>query len=373
MDERQLVAFFEDLHAHPELGFEEYRTTEKVVAELERCGIERLETGLRTGAIAVVGGKRPGRTIGLRCDMDALPIQEATNLSYVSQNDGVMHACGHDFHTAVMLGAAALLKAREAEIPGMIKIVFQPAEEIAVGGKAVVATGLLDDVAEFYGIHSYPRFERGVLGIKEGPVMAAPDRFRIDISGRGTHAAQPYKGVNPIPAAAAVVSAAQSLTGLAVDPFSPALVTVTHIEAGNTWNVVPGAAVVEGTVRTLIPRDRERIRAGLERIARSSAEAYGCDAAFTWGEGPAAVINDGALCAVARELALEMGFRVDRQEDTLGGEDFSEYLRRCPGVFIRVGTGGGYPSHHPKFTVDTAALWPAARYFARLAFERAGA
>ena len=370
MDERALLSFFEDLHAHPELGFEEFRTTKKLLDALRAADIDVLDAGLPTGAIARIGGKKPGRVIGLRGDMDALPIQEETELPYRSQCAGRMHACGHDFHTTAMLGAALLLKERENALNGTVKIVFQPAEEVAGGAKSVVETGLIDDCEEFYGIHSYPWFPAGTLGIKEGPVMAAPDRFRITVTGRGAHGAEPHTGLDPVPAAAAIVLAAQQIVSRRMDPFGAAVVSVTHIEAGNTWNVIPESAMLEGTVRTLHLKDRAMIKETLKTIAEQTAAAWGCRAALDWRDGPAPVFNDEELCDDARALALEMGFAVDRQKDTMGGEDFSEYVRRCPGVFLRVGTGGGVVSHHPKFTVDEAALIPAARYFAALAERR---
>ena len=368
--ENELLSLFKWLHQHPEIGCEEVNTTKRIRETLANEGVEILESPLETGLIARVTGAKPGRVIGLRCDIDALPIQEESGLEYASVNPGKMHACGHDFHTAVMLGAAILLKRQEAELAGTVKIVFQPSEENANGAQIAVDSGLLDDVEEFYGIHSYPWFEAGTLGIKEGPVMAAPDRFEITIHGKGTHAAEPNKGRDPIPAAATIALAAQSVVSRSIDPFSSAVVSIAHIEAGNTWNIIPETALLEGTVRTLNQGVREHIRRELARIAESAASTYGCTADFRWHNGPAAVINDDALCNVVRELALKEGYRVDRQEDTMGGEDFSEYLRLCPGVFIRVGTGGSYPSHHPKFTVDPNALWPAAKFFAKLAAER---
>ena len=373
MTERELIAFFEDIHAHPELGFEERRTTAKVLEVLNAHGVTVLSSGLETGVIAQVGKGETDRVIGLRCDMDALPIQEESNLPYASLHAGKMHACGHDFHTSCMLQTALLLKARESEIHGLVKIVFQPAEEIANGAKRVLATGLLQNVREFYGIHSYPWFPVGTLGIKEGPVMAAPDRFVIRLLGKGAHGAEPHHGIDPIVALGALIQSTQTIVSRTLNPFSPALVSITHVEAGNTWNVIPECAIAEGTVRTLNSEDRAHIEASLRRIANGVAEAHGCTAEFEWHEGSPAVINDPSLCAEARALALEMGFQAERQENTMGGEDFSEYLQYCPGVFIRVGTGGAYASHHPKFTVDPAALQPAAKFFAELAIRRVNA
>ena len=370
MNEGELLKLFRDIHAHPELGYNEYRTTQRIREILQAANVRILESELETGLIAEIEGQKQGRIIGLRCDLDVLPLQEESGLPYASVIPGAMHACGHDFHAATMVGAAWMLKQRETELAGRVKIIFQPAEEVGGGVRMVLASGLLEDVDEFYGIHSYPQFESGTLGIREGAVMAAPDRFRIIIHGRGSHAATPSKGTDPIPAAASIVMAAQTIISRRTNPFSSAVVSVTHVEAGRTWNVMPETALLEGTVRTLDARDRSDIRAALKQIALSTADAFGCSADFVWQEGAPAVVNDAELCSFARELAHSMGFNVARQEDTMGGEDFSEYIQRRPGVFIRVGTGGGRPSHHPGFTVDPSALWPAARYFAELALAR---
>ena len=370
-NEKELIAFFEDLHQHPELGFQEKRTTEKVLSALHAHGIRTLETGTETGAVAVIEGKKPGRVIGLRCDMDALPIQEETGLPYASLVPGRMHACGHDFHTAAMLGAAIALKEREEELAGTVKIVFQPSEELSGGGRMMAALEALWDIEEFYALHTYPGFEAGTLGIKAGPVMAAPDGFSVVIRGKGAHAGNPHLGVDPIPALVALAQSAQNIITRSKDAFEPAVLSITHIQAGTTWNVVPEEGMLEGTARAFREETRDLLRSSLERMADCIARAHGCTAEFRWVPGPDPVINDPALCDAARNIALEMGFQVAEQANTMGGEDFSEYLKRCPGALIRVGTGGGYPNHHPKFTADSKALWPAAQFFARLAQRRA--
>lgn len=372
MTEQQLIAFFQDLHRHPELARQETRTTRKVRQALEEAGVEILPSGMETGLIAVIRGKKPGKTIGLRADMDALPVQEETDLPYASCEAGKMHACGHDFHTSCMLGAALTLKEREQELSGTVKVVFQPAEEISEGGKYLAGSEHLQDVREYYACHTYPGFPAGTLGIREGPVMAAPDAFTIRILGKGAHGGNPHLGVDPIPPAAALALSAQSLISRSKDAFEPAVLSITHIQAGNTWNIVPQEALLEGTIRTLREDLRREIREKLEAMAQCIARAHGCAAETRFMIGPPPVINDASLCAIAREIALQMGFTVDRQDNTMGGEDFSEYLSRAPGVFIRVGTGGGVPNHHPRFTVDPAALAPAARFFAELALQRAG-
>lgn len=363
----QLNSLLKWLHSHPELSFQERQTTQRIRQELEGAGVEVLDSNLETGLVACIRGALPGPVIALRCDIDALPITEESNLSYASTTPGCMHACGHDFHTAVMVGAAWLLQQIRSALAGTVKVIFQPGEEVAQGAPRVIETGLLEDVKLYLGIHSYPGFSSGILGIKEGPVMAAVDRFAITLTGRGAHGAQPHKGIDPVVVQAALVQSLQTLVSRTLDPFTPAVLSVTHVEAGNTWNVIPQSAYLEGTVRTLSAQARRLLETGLRRMAAEVSAAYGAQATVEWFQGPPAIINDAALCSPARKTATEMGFAVDRQEDTMGGEDFSCYLQKAPGIFIRVGTGGGYPGHHPKFTVDPAALEPAARYFAALA------
>ena len=367
-----LAAYLPDiwarLHERPELAFEERETTALLRGELTAAGVELLPFDTpKTGLIACIRGEKPGPVAALRCDIDALPITEESGLACASRCPGKMHACGHDFHAAAMLGAALLLQERREQLCGTVKVILQPAEEIASGAETMLATGLLSDVRCFIGIHSYPAFAPGTLGIKEGPVMAAVDRFEITLRGHGAHAAQPQKGTDVITAQAALIQSLQTLVSRCVDPFDPVVLSVTHVSAGNTWNVLPETAYLEGTVRTLSERARMQLEQGLKRMAAEIAAAYAMTAEVHWVAGPPAVVNDAELCALARRTAQRMGLQTARQEDTMGGEDFSRYTQQAPGIFIRVGTGGQYPGHHSKFTVDPAALAPAAAYFAQLA------
>ena len=371
MTERELTAFFEDLHRHPELALRETRTAAKIRACLAEAGVETAPCTLPTGTLAVSRGAKPGRTVGIRADMDALPVREETGLPYASETPGVMHACGHDFHTACALGAALLLKAREEDLAGTVKIVFQPGEETSEGGKVMARETFLADVEEFYACHTYPAFEAGTLGLKPGPVMAAPDAFTVRIRGRGTHAGNPHFGVDPIPAAAALILSAQTLITRGKDAFEPAVLSFSHLEAGTTWNIIPDEVLLEGTLRTLDPALRESVSRRLGEMADLVARAHGCAAEIEWMRGPDPLMNDPDLVRAGEDLARRMGFTVRPQANTMGGEDFSEYLRGIPGLFVRVGTGGGYTNHHPKFAVDEKALWPAARFFAAFAAERA--
>ena len=370
MTERGLIAFFEDLHRHPELSMCETRTAAKIREALTAAGIETVPCSLPTGVMAVIRGAKPGRTVGLRADMDALPVGEETGLPYASEVPGVMHACGHDFHTSCMLGAAMMLKRREGKLRGTVKIVFQPGEETSDGGKKMAQEPFLADVEEFYACHTYPAFPAGTLGFRTGPVMAAPDAFTIVIHGKGAHAGNPHQGTDPIPAAASLILAAQTLISRRKDAFEPAVLSFTHVQAGSTWNIIPSDVLLEGTLRTLDEDLRLNVRERLSAMTDMIASAHGCTAVIRWDIGPGPLINDALLVRAGEDLAKRMGFRTRPQDNTMGGEDFSEYLHGIPGLFVRVGTGGGYTNHHPKFAADKAALWPAAAFFAGLVSER---
>lgn len=365
--EALLLDSFRYLHRHPETAFEETLTTAHLRSVLEANGVTVLDTDMKTGLIAQISGTHPGRTVGLRADIDALPVQEDSGLAYSSVIPGRMHACGHDFHACTMLGAALLLNERRSQMHGTVKVVFQPAEETDNGGIIMAKLPQLQDCECFLAGHTYPAFPAGVIGVKEGAVMAAVDRFKLIIHGRGTHAAHPHAGIDPVVIQAALVQSLQTIVSRTMSPFSHSLVSITHVSAGNTWNVIPQTALLEGTIRTLDPDDRIRVEKQFRQIVEGITAAYGATVDIDWTHGSPAVINDPALCDLARRVALKQGLTVREQEDTLGGEDFSEYLTGRPGIFVRIGTGGDYPAHHPAFTVDPAALYPAARFFADLA------
>ncbi len=368
MEESRLIGVFKWLHQHPEPALEEKQTTAYIRGILSENNVRLPETGLETGLIAVLGtGKGP--VVALRADMDALPIREATGLPYASVCPGVMHACGHDFHSACMLGAALLLKEREDALPGTVKVIFPPAEEVNKGAALMVSTGLLDDVRIFLSGHTCPRYPAGFLGIRPGPAMAAADRFVVKIKGKGCHAAHPEQGNDPIPAMAAMIPAFQTIISRGTDPSDSAVLSVTRAVAGNTWNVIPETAVMEGTVRAMTAAVRDGIHRRMERMAADIAGAYGCEAAVEYERGPDPVVNDAGLCERAADMARQMGMRVEINPPTMIAEDFSEYLRLAPGAMFRVGTGGDYDNHHPSFTADPSALYPAARFFAALAVK----
>lgn len=367
--EQKLTSFFEELHMHPELSYEEYETTERIKRELAAAGIEILQIPLKTGVTAIVRGAKPGKTYGLRCDIDALPIEEETDLPYKSKTPGKMHACGHDFHTAAVFGAALLLQERKEELQGTVKILFQPAEESSHGAETVLETGVLSDVTAIFGLHTAAYLPVGTLGIRAGSVMAAVDRFELNITGTGCHGGHPDEGVDTILVAASVIQAFQSIVGRNLNPFHTGVVSVTRINGGNTWNVIPDKVELEGTVRSMEKDDRIFIEKRMREIAEHTAAAYGANAELLWYPGPPATVNEKAWSAFAQKVAEESGFEVVPQRNSTGGEDFAFYLEKIPGCFINVGTGVGYPNHHPKFYADEAALTPAAEYLEKLLVE----
>ena len=364
--EQKLTGFFEELHMHPELSYEEYETTERIKRELAAAGIE---IPLKTGVTAIVRGAKPGKTYGLRCDIDALPIAEETDLPYKSKTPGKMHACGHDFHTAAVFGAALLLQERKEELQGNVKILFQPAEESSHGAETVLETGVFSDVTAIFGLHTAAYLPVGTLGIRAGSVMAAVGRFELNITGTGCHGGHPDEGVDTILVAASVIQAFQSIVGRNLNPFHTGVVSVTRINGGNTWNVIPDKVELEGTVRSMEKDDRIFIERRMREIAEHTAAAYGANAELLWYPGPPATVNEKAWSAFAQKVAEERGFEVVPQRNSTGGEDFAFYLEKIPGCFINVGTGVGYPNHHPKFYADEAALTPAAEYLEKLLVE----
>lgn len=372
MNEQEILQKITDefywFHRHPELSYEEVETTKRLRDDLAAAGIEVLDLPLRTGLVAKVGtGEAP--FIALRCDIDGLPIQEESGLDYASEHAGRMHACGHDFHISTVLGSAYLLKVQEKELHGTVYLIFQPAEEAPGGAHKVMETGVLKEVQAIFGLHTSPLYDVGTLGIRAGAVTASVDKFTVTFCGKGTHAAHPERGTDPIVMAASFVTAAQSIVSRNIDPAHPSLVSITHIESGNTWNVIPESAWLEGTVRCLTAEDRKRIKQRIYELAEGQAASFGGHAELTWYAGPPATNNTPAWTDFAIQVAEASGLTVEPAPVNLAGEDFAYYQEEIPGAFVLVGTGKSPANHNPKFHVDPAALGPAAKYMARLAKE----
>lgn len=355
-----------NLHREPELSYQEFRTTEKLRKWLTEEGIHILDLPLETGLIAEVG-QGEGSVVAIRCDIDALPIEEQTGLPFASEIPGKMHACGHDFHTAVILGAAILLKQHEHELPGKVKILFQPAEETGHGAEGVLASGGLDEVEAIFGIHNSPELPTGAFGTRTGALTAGVDRFEITVKGVGAHAATPEKGVDTIVTAAQIITMLQTVVSRQNNPLEPVVLSVTRINGGFTWNVLPEKVELEGTVRTYNEEIRSSIPNQMTRIIEGIAAAAGAEAKLHWYPGPPATINHGEWTDFTKEVAAHAGYDVHDIPPQMGGEDFAYYLQKIPGAFVNIGAGPNHALHHPGFDVDEAAILPAAKYFAALA------
>ncbi|QWU17211.1 amidohydrolase [Paenibacillus sophorae] len=362
----QLIDVRRNLHQEPELSYEEFKTTEKLRKWLTDANIRILNLPLKTGLIAEIG-QGTGPIVAIRCDIDALPIEEQTGLPFASEVPGKMHACGHDFHTAVILGAAYLLKAREAELPGRVRVLFQPAEETGHGAESVLASGGLEGVAAIFGLHNSPDLPTGSFGTRTGALTAGVDRFEITVKGIGAHAATPENGVDAIVTAAQIITALQTIVSRRNKAGEPVVLSVTRINGGFTWNVLPELVELEGTVRTHNEEIRRTIPDKMTQIIEGIAAAAGAEAKLHWYPGPPATINDGYWADFTKEIAKQAGYEVHDIPPQMGGEDFSLYLQKIPGAFVNIGAGPAYALHHPRFDVDEAALLPAAHYFALLA------
>lgn len=365
--EEKLIEIRHKFHKHPELSNEEFKTTQTLRKLLDEAQIRILDLPLVTGLVAEIKGFKEGPIIAIRCDIDALPISEETDLDYKSEIFGKMHACGHDFHTTVILGAAYLLKQQESTLCGTVRVIFQPAEEIGKGAEDILATGVLSGVDAIFGLHSAPDLEVGSLGTNVGSLTAAVDRFEIEIVGAGTHASSPEKGIDPIIVAAHIITALQTIVSRNVNAFDQVLISVTHLKSGNTWNVIPTTAYIEGTVRTLKAEIREFVPKKMLQIVKGMADSFGATAELKWYCGPPATNNTVKWTSVALDIAKEQGYVIKELPKTLIGEDFAYYQEKIAGAFVNIGTGVSYSLHHPKFTVDDAAILPSANYFAKLA------
>ncbi len=357
----QAIALRHHLHQHPELSGSEAQTAAHVARLLAPLNLTSLQTDQGGhGIVATLEGAQPGPTVALRADMDALPIGEQGDLPYKSQNTGVMHACGHDGHTACLWGAAAVLSELRQHIRGTVKLIFQPAEETTGGAKSLCAEGVMDNVQAIFALHGWPDLPVGQIGIRPGPMMASADRFDITLRGRGGHAAYPHLCVDPLVAGAQLVQAFQTIASREVSPLEPVVVTVAQFHAGTAFNVIPGEAHLAGTVRCLSNALRDTLPAVMERIVAGICAAMRCDYDFSYVLGPPVVVNDPALTAFVEETGRALlGPAQVRFLDTptMGAEDFAYYLAHAPGAFLRLGVGEDVtPLHTPTYNFSDAAL-----------------
>ena len=377
----ELTAWRRDLHEHPELGFEEVRTSKIVAEKLQSFGVDEVVTGIaKTGVVGIIhgNGKSGGRAIGLRADMDALPILEETGLPYASKTPGKMHACGHDGHTTMLLGAARYL-AETRNFDGTVYVIFQPAEEGLGGGREMVKEGLFNryPMERVFGMHNWPGIPEGVFAWREGPVMAAAAQIDIRITGRGAHGAQPHNGNDPIVIASQIVTALQTIVARRVDPVQSAVLTIGQIVSGDTYNVIPQQARMKGTARWFHPKVGDQLEHGVLRLVRGIAESFGAEVEVEFRRTYPATVNDPDATTLARRAAEAVaGGNAVRHMDqpTMGSEDFSFMLNEKAGSYIMLGGGRGRDNepmvHHPAYDFNDDILPIGASYWATLAEQQ---
>ncbi|MEO7338743.1 MAG: M20 aminoacylase family protein [Caldimonas sp.] len=374
-----MTAWRRDIHAHPELGFKETRTADLVARELESFGIE-VQRGIgRTGVVGTLRAGSSDRSVGLRADMDALPIVEANAFAHRSTHDGVMHACGHDGHTAMLLGAARYL-ADTRRFDGVVHFIFQPAEEGLGGARAMVDDGLFErfPCQSIFGMHNRPSLDVGRFAVRSGPMMAGGAFFDIRVQGKGAHGARPETGIDAALVAAQIAVSLQSIVSRNVAPVDTAVLSVTRIQAGDAYNVIPQTATLGGTVRAFSRDVMRLLEAAMGRVARGTAEAYGATAELDFRELFAPTVNDATEAEFAARICNELvgPANVDRQPPLImASEDFSAMLERVPGCYINIGNGAGFGAcevHNPAYDFNDAALPLGAAFFTRLVETRLG-
>ncbi len=374
--EPELIEWRHHLHSFPELGFEEYKTSDFVAEKLSQMGLE-VNRGLAgTGVVATLtAGSGNGPKIGLRADMDALPIMERSKSDHASKNPGVMHACGHDGHTTMLLGAAKYL-AETKNFDGTVQFIFQPAEEGKGGGEKMIEDGLFDlfPVEEVYGMHNIPGIKVGEFAVGPGPIMAARDNFEVFVKGRGSHAAMPHQGVDPVVVGSHIVLALQTITSRNIDPQKSLVVSVTQFHAGEAFNIIPDEILLRGTCRVLDPEIQETLPERLRRIVDGVSSTFGAKADLIYHKGYPATVNaeqPSNFCAeVAREIAGSDDGVDLKPAPSMGAEDFSYMLQEKPGCYIWTGNGDTAGLHHPEYDFNDETIAVGASYWARLVEKR---
>ena len=361
-----------DIHAHPETAFSEERTSKIVANKLEGFGV-KVHRGLAVTGIVGTLTNGTGPSIGLRADLDALDMQELNKFDYCSKHPGKMHACGHDGHTTMLLGAARYL-AETKKFSGTVQFIFQPAEENEGGGKLMVDDGLFEKfpVDAVYGMHNWPDLEAGTFAVVEGPLMASFDKFELIINGIGTHGGMPHRGVDPIPVAAEIVGALQTIVSRTIDPIDSAVVTVTQIHAGDAWNVIPESVLLRGTARSFRSEVQEDLEFSMRRIAEGICKAHNCTIDMTYERRYPPTVNERRAVKAARRAAEDVAGidkLIDNTTPSMGAEDFAFMLNAKPGCYVWIGNGsgkGGCTLHNPNYDFNDDILAIGASYWARL-------
>ncbi|WP_147124504.1 M20 aminoacylase family protein [Shimia ponticola] len=370
-----ITAWRRDLHQHPEILFEVHRTAAFVAEKLRAFGCDEVVEGIgRTGVVGVIHGRSnaSGRTIGLRADMDALPIHEETGVDYASKTPGAMHACGHDGHTAMLLGAAQYL-AETRNFDGTVVVIFQPAEEGGGGGKEMVDDGMLDrwNVEEVYGMHNWPGIAPGEFQIRPGPFFAAADHFEIKVTGQGGHAAKPHETIDTTLVASHIVVALQSIVSRNVDPVHQAVISVTSFEtSSHAYNVIPQTVHMRGTVRTLDAAVQDQVEARMDAVAQSTAAAFGATAEVEHRRGYPVMVNSDVQTEFAAEVARKVAGDCSEAPLIMGGEDFAYLLNARPGAYILVGNGDSAAVHHPEYNFNDDIIPAGCSWWAEIVESR---
>ena len=376
--ESEIIETRRDIHKHPELSFQEFRTAKLVSERLQGLGISVREKVGKTGVVGTLVGGKPGPTVALRADMDALPMQETSDVPYASIHDGVMHACGHDGHTAMLLGASKVLSEKREDIAGTVKFIFQPAEEGFAGAKYMIEDGALEGVDEIYGIHLWNYQKFGTVGVKPGPIMAASDKFIIDIEGIGGHGACPQGTVDPIVVAAQLITALQNIVSRNTNPLESTVVTVGMMEGGTNFNIIPHHAKLKGTARAYTEENRNLIKQRMAEITAGVAATYGAKITLDYQDGYPPTINADEQAQVLLEAAQKI---VGPNEAgypylSMGGEDFSYFAQKVPGCYFLVGSAPldrepmSVPHHCSHFDIDERALLVGASVFVQVIEDR---
>jgi amidohydrolase len=366
---QRMVAVRRDLHRHPELSWQERRTADQICRYLDEQKIAYRRDVALTGVVAEIPSPAQKPFVALRCDIDALPVFEETGLAFASETPGTMHACGHDAHTAMLLGAASLLAA-DPELPAPVRLIFQPAEELGAGAPAMIGAGVLDNVAMIFGGHVDRYFPVGSIAVTDGAVNASSDAFSIRITGRGGHAARPHETVDAVVVGSLLVTALQTIVSREVNPAHPSVITVGRFDAGTVGNVIAGEAHLEGSIRAQDPQVRSSLCRSIERIAHSIGQLHGAHVEVTIGQGTPPLVNPPLATGIARTAATAVvgAAGVARMPmASMGGEDFSYYLERIEGCYVRFGTARDgveqYPAHSGKFHIDEQVLAVGAAFY----------
>ena len=370
-----IIRLRREFHRFPELSYKEYETGERIIRELEDMGLPYKRV-TETGIVAEIKGDKPGGMVALRTDMDALPVFEQTGLAYASENEGNMHACGHDAHMAMILGAARILCGMKDQICGTVRLIFQPTEETGVGSNGLISAGVLEGVESIFGMHVWSDLETGKISAECGPRMASTDFFTIEIEGKSCHGSMPHQGVDAIVVASDIVSEIQSIVSRYISPLEPAVLSIGEFHAGTAKNIMAGTAMLSGTARAFNPAVRQRLYELLNRVVNNVSKSFGAKAVINYDFCHGPIVND-AVCAGIAAKAVEKCLGTDgvgHFEKVMAGEDFSEYMARVPGVFLFVGVGNrhkktDFPQHSCFYNIDEDALVGGAMVAAQYALD----